>query len=101
MLEIFSKKSNKEQPDKKVSASKTGEKGRKLQGVVVSDKMQKTIVVAISYTKMHPKYKKHYKVTRRFKVHDENNEYHTGDKVIIQETRPMSKEKRWKVINKV
>lgn len=71
---------------------------RKLEGVVVSDKMKKTVVVAIERLKLHPKYKKYFKVTKRFKAHDENGEYHIGDKVVIQETRPLSKEKRWIVI---
>lgn len=73
---------------------------RKLKGVVVSDKMQKTIVVSVVRLKKHPKYKKYFKVTKKFKAHDENNEYHTGDRVLIEETKPMSKDKRWKVIGK-
>jgi small subunit ribosomal protein S17 len=76
-------------------------KHRKIIGTVVSDKMDKTIVVAVERLKMNEKYKKHYKVTKKFKAHDENNDYHTGDKVVIQESRPMSKEKRWKVIKKI
>ncbi len=75
--------------------------GRKLSGTVVSDKMQKTVVVAVSHEKKHPKYLKYFTKTARFKAHDEKNEYHTGDKVVIQETRPLSKEKRWVVIEKV
>lgn len=75
-------------------------KNRKLEGVVVSDKMQKTVVVAIERMKLNHKYKKYFKITTRFKAHDENNEYHKGDKVIIRETRPLSKEKRWIVIRK-
>ncbi|MDI6717514.1 MAG: 30S ribosomal protein S17 [Patescibacteria group bacterium] len=74
---------------------------RKLKGVVVSDKMNKTRVVAISRLKMHPRYKKYCKVTERFKAHDENNEYKMSDQVIIEESRPLSKEKRWKIINKI
>ncbi|MEK7579864.1 MAG: 30S ribosomal protein S17 [Patescibacteria group bacterium] len=74
---------------------------RKLKGLVVSDKMDKTIVVSIIRLKKHPKYKKYFKVTKRFKAHDQNNEYHIGDKVLVEETRPISKEKRWKVIGKV
>lgn len=76
-------------------------KKRSLRGVVVSDKMQKTRVVLVARFKKHPKYLKYYKVSTKFKSHDENNEYHTGDNVIIEETRPMSKEKRWKIIGKV
>lgn len=73
---------------------------RKLKGEVVSDKMDKTVVVKVSSLKLNKKYKKHYRVSCRFKAHDEKNQYHTGDKVIIEETRPLSKEKRWKVISK-
>lgn len=75
--------------------------GRKLKGSVVSDKMQKTVVVAVSRLKKHPKYKKYFKITKKFKVHDENNEYHVGDRVVIEETRPLSKEKRWRVVSKI
>ena len=74
---------------------------RKLQGTIVSDKMDKTRVVAITRLKQHPRYKKYYKVTERFKAHDEKNEYKNGDKVVIEETRPMSKEKRWRIISKL
>ena len=74
---------------------------RKLQGIIVSDKMNKTRVVAITRLKKHPRYKKYYKITRKFKAHDEKNEYKTGDKVAIEETRPMSKEKRWIIIGRV
>lgn len=74
---------------------------RKLTGVVVSDKMKKTVVVAVERLKLNKKYKKHFKVTKRFKAHDENGEYHVGDKVIIQETRPLSKDKRWRVVSKL
>jgi len=73
---------------------------RQLNGVIVSDRMQKTVVVAVSRLVKHPKYKKYYKVTKRYKAHDEKGEYHTGDKVVIQETKPLSKEKRWAVIAK-
>lgn len=73
---------------------------RILKGTIVSDKMQKTVVVEISRMKKHPKYKKYFKVTRRFKAHDETNQYHIGDKVLMQETKPMSKDKRWKIIGK-
>ena len=76
-------------------------KKRKLQGTVVSDKMMKTVVVSVTHERKHPKYLKYYKVTNRFKAHDENGEYKVGDKVIIEETRPLSKEKRWKVVSKL
>ena len=76
-------------------------KSRILKGEVVSDKMQKTAVVKILRLKKHPKYKKYYKVSTRFKAHNPEDQYHTGDKVFIQETRPMSKDKRWIIIGKV
>ena len=75
-------------------------KVRTLKGTVVSDKMQKTVVVAVTRLVKHPKYRKQYKMTTRFKAHDENGEYHTGDVVMIGETRPTSKEKRWTVLGK-
>lgn len=74
---------------------------RTLEAVVVSDKMAKTRVVAIERFKKHPKYLKYYKVTRRFKAHDEENAYKTGDRVVIEETRPLSREKRWKIVKKI
>ena len=73
---------------------------KQLQGTIVSDKMQKTRVVEIERIKVHPKYKKRFRVHKRFKAHDEKEEYHTGDKVVIVETRPISKEKRWVIIGK-
>ncbi len=73
---------------------------RKLQGTIVSDKMTKTRVVAVDRMKKHPRYDKYYAVTDRFKAHDEKNEYKAGDKVIIQEVRPMSREKRWTIVGK-
>ena len=76
-------------------------KQRLLQGVIVSDKMDKTVVVEILRLKKHAKYKKYFKDTKKFKAHNPENQYHTGDKVVIGETRPMSKEKRWVVINKI
>lgn len=70
---------------------------RKLIGFVRSDKMQKTVVVEVMRYKMDPLYKKYVKVRRRYKAHDEQNEYRIGDRVEIIEHRPLSKEKRWKV----
>ncbi len=75
-------------------------KHRTLQGVVTSDKMTKTVVVMVTRETIHPKYLKRYKVSRKFKAHDEENTYKVGDKVTIEETRPISKDKRWKVIGK-
>ncbi len=68
-------------------------------GKVVSDKMQKTIVVAIEELVQHKLYKKAVKRTVKFKVHDENNSAHIGDRVSIMETRPLSKQKRWRLVN--
>ena len=63
--------------------------------------MQKTAVVEIEHWRTYAKYQKLYKVSSRLKAHDEQNEYKEGDKVIIQETRPLSREKRWKIIQKI
>ena len=68
-------------------------------GQVVSDKMDKTVVVAVTYLKKHPLYHKTVRRVRRFKAHDENNEAKVGDIVRIIESRPLSKEKRWRVLN--
>lgn len=73
---------------------------RKLKGVVVSDKMQKTVVVLVSRMKKHEKYKKYFRVSKKYKAHDETNEYKIGDTVEIVAARPMSKEKRWSVVPK-
>ena len=67
-------------------------------GQVVSDKMDKTIVVAIEDSVQHPLYKKIMKRTYKLKAHDENNECGIGDRVLIMETRPLSKDKRWRVV---
>ena len=67
-------------------------------GVVVSDKMQKSIVVAIKDREKHPLYGKFVKKTKKCHVHDENNEAHVGDTVSIMETRPLSKTKRWRLV---
>lgn len=66
-------------------------------GKVVSDKMDKTVVVAVERLVQHPLYSKSVKKTIKFKAHDENNESHVGDTVQIVETRPLSKDKRWRV----
>jgi len=67
-------------------------------GMVVSDKMDKTIVVAIEDNVRHPLYKKIVKRTVKLKAHDENNECRVGDRVSVMETRPLSKDKRWRVV---
>ena len=72
-----------------------------MHGEVVSDAMQKTVVVSVENIKEHPIYRKRYTVTKRYKAHDENKEYKVGDKVVIEETSPRSKDKKWKVIGRV
>jgi small subunit ribosomal protein S17 len=67
------------------------------EGLVLSDKMDKTVVVAVETRKVHPLYKKAIRVSKKYKAHDENNACKIGDKVKIVETRPLSKEKRWRV----
>ena len=67
-------------------------------GLVVSDKMDKTLVVAVQEHYRHPVYKKVMRSTYKLKAHDENNECRVGDKVLVMETRPLSKEKRWRIV---
>ena len=74
---------------------------QRIVGNVVSDKMDKTVVVRVDIRKRHPKYHKSYTVSKKYKAHDEQNQYHIGDTVVIESTRPMSKEKKFKVIRKV
>jgi small subunit ribosomal protein S17 len=73
------------------------EKRKVREGLVVSDKMDKTVVVAVETKKVHPLYKKASRVTKKYKAHDENNACKIGDKVKIVEARPLSKEKSWRV----
>ena len=77
------------------------QKRRLVQGTVVSDKMQKTIVVKVDRRVRHGLYQKYIVRSRRFKAHDENNEYHVGDTVEMQEGKPVSKEKNWNIIGKI
>ena len=67
------------------------------EGVVVSDAMQKTRVVRIERVYRHPKYQRVIRMSKKLKAHDEANESHVGDRVLIEETRPLSKEKRWRI----
>ena len=71
---------------------------RILKGKVVSDKMDKTIVVLVERIKQHPRYKKRYKIHKKYKAHDPENKYKVGDKIQIQESKPISKDKKWKVL---
>ncbi len=76
-------------------------KKQQLIGIIVSDKMQKTVVVKVDMRKRHPKYHKAYTVSKKFKAHVETGEYKVGDKVVIESIRPISKDKRFKVISKI
>jgi small subunit ribosomal protein S17 len=71
---------------------------RVMQGVVVSDKMDKTIVVKVERRYQHPIYKKYIRRSKKYHAHDENNQFKTGDTVTIRESRPLSKLKRWEVV---
>ena len=72
---------------------------RTLKGTVVSDAMDKTIVVRVERTKMNQKYKKRYTVSKKYKAHDEENMFNVGDEVTIRACRPMSRDKRWRVVS--
>ena len=71
---------------------------RKFSGLVVSAKSDKTIVVEVKTVKVHPKYKKRFTVSSKYKVHDEKNEHQEGETVTFVECRPLSKDKRWRVV---
>ncbi len=73
------------------------EKRKVREGLVVSNKMAKTVVIAVESRKVHPLYKKAVRLTKKYKAHDENSACKIGDRVKIVETRPLSKEKRWRV----
>jgi len=77
-----------------------GGKAKTLQGIVVSDKMDKTVVVSVARFVKHPFYGKFYKVNKKYKAHDENNQYKVGDAVEIVSIRPLSKDKKFKVVTK-
>lgn len=74
---------------------------RKLQGIVISDKTKKTITIKTERLKQDPKYKRIFKIHKKYKAHDEKEKYKIGDKVVIEECRPISKDKKWKVIDKL
>ncbi len=71
---------------------------KRIKGVVVSDKMQKTVVVLTHRFVKHPKYGKFMRISKKYKAHDENNKYKIGDTVLIEETRPISKDKTFRVL---
>ena len=74
---------------------------KELIGLIVSDKMQKTAVVEVERIKEHPKYKRRYKIHKKYKAHVETGEYKIGDKVLIKECSPISKDKKWEIISKI
>lgn len=86
---------------KKTTTTDTNVKRQTLQGSVVSDKMQKTVVVKVSRYVKHPKYGKYYSIDKKIKAHDENNEFKVGDVVEITATKPYSKDKSFVVSKKV
>lgn len=75
------------------------EQRKRLQGVVTSDKMDKTVVVAVTTTKRHPVYGKVMRLVKKYKVHDESNDCRMGDRVEIIESKPISRHKRWSVVS--
>ena len=70
-------------------------------GKIISTKMDKTAVVLVERYKFHPKYKKRYKVSKKFKVHNPSNKYKEGDEVLIKEVRPISKDKKFLIVKKI
>ena len=70
---------------------------RRLKGIITSDKMRKTVTVRVDRYRKHARYQKYHRVSQKFKAHDEKGEYHAGDEVMIEETRPLSRDKRWRV----
>lgn len=92
-----------EAPEATATSPKPAERGNRktLVGVVVSDSMSKTRMVAVQRKEMHRRYKKFVKRDSKYAAHDEDNATKNGDKVLIQETRPMSKRKRWRIVKKL
>lgn len=76
-------------------------KKHQLEGIILSDKMKKTAVVKVARKKTHPKYKKIYTVHKKYKAHCEIEGLKVGDKVVIEECRPISREKKWRIIKKI
>jgi len=74
---------------------------KQLMGVITSNKMQKTVVVEVESVKHHPKYLKTYRMHKKYKAHTESGDYAIGDRVMIEECRPISKDKHWQVIKKI
>lgn len=84
--------------ESKASDNKKHSIKKRFSGVVVSDKMNKTVIVRVDRVRVHPKYKKRYTASKRYKVHDEKGQHKEGDKVVFIECRPLSRDKRWRVI---
>lgn len=74
---------------------------QQLQGTIISDKMAKTVVVNVRHIKQHPKYKKRFNVDKKYKAHTEASDFKVGDQVVIESCRPISKDKHWKVIQRI
>ncbi len=83
-----------------MESKKVIKKIKKFEGKVVKDRMDKTVVVEVLRFKIHPLYKKRYKVSKKYKAHDPENLYKVGDEVVISETRPISRDKKWIVEGK-
>ncbi len=73
---------------------------KQLKGTIISNKMRKTVVVKVESIKKHPLYERRFKAHKKYKAHDEKEEYKIEDKVVIEECRPISKDKKWRVIKK-
>lgn len=86
--------------ENKTKKEEAGKSTRRKSGIVVSDKMDKSIVVEVTTLKTHKKYRKKYRDSKRYKVHDEKNEHQTGEKVFFEQCRPMSGSKKWVVVEK-
>lgn len=89
----------KEEKKKQKKARLSYGHGKVLKGVVISDKMDKTVTVLVDRYVKHPRYKKYVKKSKKYKAHDENDTYKEGDSVLIQESKPISKDKRFIVIS--
>jgi len=72
---------------------------KRLKGTIVSNEMQKTVVVKVERVKKHPKYKRRYKIHKKYKAHYDKGEYYVGDKVTIEECNPISKDKKWRLVS--
>jgi len=90
----------KEEKIKNTEIKKSPKIERKMEGLVVGDKMEKTVIVLVKRLKVHPKYKKRYTVSMKYKCHDESNQYKVGDIVFVKQCRPMSKDKKHIVVGK-